>query len=217
MSTEAALTWGRSDWGATRPGERLREASIDSYRLNLRGNVRALWTGEWSMSEFIGAMTDTVERGIMDAWKEGAAKAGVAEDELTQAELDARMAFMWAQWSQLPGLATFVDAHSQANEGKLETALGRVDLWVNQYNAATTEAQMMAKADQKMLWMLGPTEEHCRDCAKYAGRVYRASTWLKYNIRPQAMALACHGYRCACTTVPTDLPANKGRPPAMTG
>ena len=217
MSTEAALTWGRSDWGATRPGERLREASIDSYRLNLRANVRALWTGEWSMSEFIGAMTDTVERGIMDAWKEGAAKAGVAEDELTQAELDARMAFMWAQWSQLPGLATFVDAHSQANGGKLETALGRVDLWVNKYNEAMAQAQLMAKADMKWQWIVGPTEQSCRDCQRYNGRVYRASTWAKYQISPQNIRLACHGYRCLCRLVPTDLPANKGRPPAMTG
>lgn len=217
MSVHPFHTWGRSDWGAKRPGEPLSEAGIDSYRSNLRSLVRGLWGAKMGMAQFVASMTDSVERGIMTAWKEGAARAGVAEDELTTKETDARMAFMWAQWSQIPGFATAIEAGSKANKGKLTPQLARVDLWVNQYNAAATEAQMMAKADQKLLWVLGPTEEHCPDCAKYAGRVYRASTWLKYGIRPQSLKLACHGYRCLCTTVPTDAPANKGRPPGMTG
>ena len=216
MDRNAALTWGRSDWGATRPGERLREASIDSYRLNLRANVRALWTGAWSMSEFIGAMTDTVERGIMDAWREGAAKAGVAEDELTQAELDARMAFMWAQWSQLPGLATFVDAHSQANEGKLETVLGRVDLWVNQYNSASIKAEAMAAGDAKYAWVYGPTE-HCTTCLRLNGKVKRMSYWVDHVLPQNAPnpRLLCGGWRCQCTLQKTAEPLSKGKLPGV--
>jgi len=217
VEARAALTWGRSDWGAIRPGEILREAGMDSYRLNLQADAYALWAGEWTVGEFIGNATDTVERAIIDAWQEGAARAGVAEDELTQEEQDARMQFMWQQWSALPGLADFIQANSRANEGKLTTVQNRLELWYNQYNAAATQAQMMAKGDQKLLWRLGATEEHCPDCAKYAGRVYRASTWAKYDIRPQHQSLACHGFRCLCMLEPTDQPANKGRPPALPG
>lgn len=217
MSTRAALTWGRADWGRLKPGEILREAGIDSYRSDLRALVRGLWSAAMDVGQFIASVTDAVERAVMTAWREGAAKAGVAEDELTDAETMARDEFMWAQFSRIPDFAMFVDEHSRENEGTLETCFARADLWINQYNAVVNQAQIMAKADAKLLWVLGPTEEHCRDCARYAGRVYRASTWGRYQIQPQSQSLACHGYRCLCQLEPTDLPANKGRPPAMTG
>ena len=213
---EPNVTWGSSDWGAIRP-QRLAEAGIDSYRTDLRALVRGLWGGDMDMNQFVSSMTDAVERGIMTAWREGAAQVGVAEDEFTQEELDARLTFMWSQWSYIPEFATAIETGSQANGGKLAPLNSRIDLWANKYNEAMAQAQMMAKADQKLEWIVGPTEQSCRDCQKYSGRVYRASTWMKYGISTQNPRLACHGYRCLCRMTPTDAPANRGRPPGMTG
>jgi hypothetical protein len=196
MSVHPFHTWGRSDWGAKRPGEPLSEAGIDSYRSNLRYNVRGLWTGEMDMAQFVAIMTDTVERGIMTAWREGAARAGVAEDELTTKETDARMAFMWAQWSQIPKFAAAVEEGSKANKGKLTPQLRRVDLWANQYNSAVVQAYAMAGADLKGLWILGPTEEHCSSCSRLAGKVKRMSYWRDHVLPQNAPnpALSCGGW-----------------------
>ncbi|RLC88775.1 MAG: hypothetical protein DRJ03_01620 [Chloroflexi bacterium] len=58
---------------------------------------------------------------------------------------------------------------------------------------------------------------NCIDCLNYSGRVYRASIWAKYDIRPQHPNLACHGYNCKCHFEVTTENAWPGRPPGMTG
>jgi len=217
MGTDWFVTWGRRGWGATRPGERLAEAGIDSYRSELRSLVRGLWAGVIKLGDFIGDALSAIDRAGTAAWNEGAARAGIKPDELSDEERFERERFYWDHYIRVPNFARDIEAGSKANGGKLETQLARVELWVNQYNGVVVKAQMMANADQKLEWVLGPTEEHCRDCATYAGRVYRASTWMRYGIQPQSPQLACHGFRCQCRLEPTDAPANKGRPPAMTG
>lgn len=214
--TSWAATWGRRDWAASRPAQRLAEAGIESYRSNIRTNVRALWSGAWTVGEFVNAMTVSVERGIMWAWAEGAAACGVGEDEMTEEEQDARTSEMWSQWSYIGGFADAIDADSKANDGKLEPLLSRAELWVNHYNEVVSKAKAMACADTKAIWILGPTESHCVSCAGYAGRVYRYSTWLKWGALPQSYALACRGFNCQCSLEMTDAPANKGHPPAPT-
>jgi len=216
MNIRGALTWGRSDWGALKPGELLSEAGIDSYRSQLRAIVRGLWIGAIDIQDFVLRMTTSLKRSITAAWKEGASKAGVTEDELTDDEKYERENFYWRQVGHIEMFGTDVEKASKANGGKLAPLMGRVDLWVNQYTAVENQAFLMASKDQKLIWVVGPTE-HCRDCAKYEGRVYRASTWAKYGIAPQNHSLACGGWRCQCRFEPSDLPANRGRPPAMTG
>ena len=212
---EPNATWGRSDWGAIRP-QRLAEAGIDSYRADLRNNVRALWGGDWDMSNFVASMTDTVERGVMGAWREGAAQAGVAEDELTPAELDARLAFMWAQWTHIPSFAVAIEAGSRANDGKLAPLNNRVDLWANQYNSAVIRAYAMAGQDLKGVWIYGPTE-HCSTCAGLHGKVKRMSYWAAHVLPQNAPnpRLSCGGWRCQCRIEPTDAPMSRGRLPGV--
>jgi len=216
VNTNAALTWGRSDWGAMRPGELLSEAGIDSYRSELRAIVRGLWAGSISPGDFTWRGLTALEQATKAAWKEGAARAGVTESEYTDEEKYARERAYWRQRERMIMFGDDVKKGSKANGGKLAPLLSRVELWVNQYTAVENQAFLMASKDQKLLWVVGPTE-HCPDCAKYEGRVYRASTWAKYGIRPQSSQLACHGFRCQCRFEPSDLPANRGRPPAMTG
>ena len=217
MNIKAALTWGRSDWGAMKPSEILREAGIDSYRSDLRAIVRGLWAGSITPGDFTWRGLTALEQATKAAWKEGAALAGVTESEYTDEEKYARERAYWRQHERMIRFGEAVAKASKANGGKLAPLLSRVELWVNQYNAVVNQAYVMTARDQKLLWVLGPTEEHCRDCAKYAGRVYRASTWTKYGIQPQSQHLACHGFRCLCMLQPTDQPANRGRPPAMSG
>ena len=198
---------------------RLSEASgISSFRLNLRAAVRALWSGTWGESEFIGAVGDDIERAYPRAWLEGAKDCGIVSlDELTLLERNALRQATYDAFPFIPPFADAIVAGSKANGGKLTPLLKRTDLWVNGYNSIVAQARLMACGDRKLEWQLGATEDHCYDCSRYNGRVYRGSVWAKYNIQPQSHGLACHGWRCDCRLVQTDKPANKGRPPAMTG
>lgn len=216
MNIRAALTWGRSDWGAIRPGEILREAGIDSYRSELRAIVRGLWIGAIDAADFVLRMTTSLDRSIKAAWKEGASKAGVADDELTDDEKYERERFYWAQVGRIEMFASDVEKGSKANGGKLAPLMGRVELWVNQYNSAVVKAEAMAKGDAKAVWVLGPTE-HCRTCAGLAGKVKRMSFWLSHVLPQNAPnpKLECSGYRCQCRLESTDAPLSKGRLPGV--
>ena len=189
-----------------------------NFRASMRSAVRALWAGIWGDSEFIGAMGSDIERAYPKAWLEGASVCGIKSlDELTIEEQNALREATYAQFAYIPPFADDIVANSKANGGKLAPLLKRVDLWVNGYRAVVAKARLMACADRKLVWRLGPTIERCHDCLTYNGRVYRGSVWAKYKIAPQSRSLACHGFNCKCTLSVTDAPANKGRPPAMTG
>ena len=216
MNTNAALTWGRSDWGALKPGELLSEAGIDSYRSQLRAIVRGLWGGSIDIQDFVLRMTTSLDRSIKAAWKEGAARAGVTEDEFTDDEKYERERFYWAQVGHIASFGTDAEKGSKANGGKLAPLLSRVELWVNQYNSVAVKAEAMAAGDAKYMWVYGPTE-HCSSCAGLNGKVKRMSYWVEHVLPQNAPnpRLSCGGWRCKCTLQKTTEPLSKGRLPGV--
>jgi hypothetical protein len=198
-------------------GRRTMPSGADIYRRSLRGNVRGLWTGAIDYIQFMRMMRSTINRRLKQAWLEGAAACGISEEELTPGEWIAMDQAIVNELGFVEGFADDIEMGSRASGGKLKPLHIRVEMWANRYKDVVNRAKQMACADRKLLWHLGATVEHCRDCLRYNGRVHRGSTWARYEIRPQSPSLACHGFRCACTLEPTDERAMPGRPPGMTG
>jgi len=195
-----------------------KSAGLSNYRTNIRANVRALWRGEWTYDQWYDQMLSTIKNGLTRAWYEGAKECGIKPSELSYEENNALAAAYFSQYDHLDSLGDAIEANSKANEGKITPLIRRSDMWVNAYRATVTQAQTMSCRDKKARWDLGPTKEHCVDCAKYAGRVYRMSTWDRYGIHPQSTGLACGGiWNCKCFFTVTDEPCTPGRPPRMTG
>lgn len=107
-----------------------------------------------------------------------------------------------------------------ADEGQ-EKLRHRLDLWaitlVGVYHAGqihqparretvTTADGTVVTAfrEPRQMWLLGPTEEHCPDCARLAGQVHTTSEWQRASIRPQSPDLACTGRNCLCQFIDTD-------------
>lgn len=189
--------------------------SESAFRKSVRQAVRGLWSGAISRAQFKSAMASALRRNLSVAWVEGARECGIEVTELTDEELKARDAFIKEQEDFVSGLADGVREGDRASGGKIADLLGRAELWVNRYNDARNRGKQLACADKKLKWQIGPTEQHCRDCSKYNGRVHRGSVW--GEIRPQSASLACHGFRCKCQLVPTTERATGGKPPRMTG
>jgi len=192
-------------------------SGADIYRKSLRDAVRGLWSGAIDYIQFTRAMRSAINRRLKQAWLEGAAACGISEEELTPAEWTAMDLAIVNELGFVERFADDIEMGSRANSGKVKPLLTRVEMWTNRYKDVVNRAKQMACADRKLLWRLGATIEHCRDCARYDGRIHRGSTWARYEIRPQSPKLACHGFNCACTLDPTDERALPGRPPAMTG
>ena len=197
---------------------RLSEASgISSFRLNLRAAVRALWSGTWGESEFIGAVGDDIERAYPRAWLEGAKDCGIVSlDELTLLERNALRQATYDAFPFIPPFADAIVAGSKANGGKLTPLLKRTDLWVNQYNGIVVQAKTMSCGDLKGVWTLGPAE-HCSTCAALAGKVKRMSYWAAHVLPQNAPnpKIECGGWNCACTIEPTDAPMSRGKLPGI--
>lgn len=155
-----------------------------------------------------------IERGLRDAWAQGAKDAGIQPDELTVAEEFERESFINSQFFYILGFMDFVSANSKANGGKLRMAYNRAEMWINRWNEARAAAMAMASNDPKLMWVLGPTETHCRSCQGFDGKVYRASVWRANGAQPQARNLDCHGYHCLCGFQVTSQRITPGRFPA---
>jgi len=192
-------------------------AGSSNYRNGIRSATRGLWTGVLDYYQFFDVMVTTIQTGIPRAWEEGAAECGISPDELTLEEKMQQQAAIYGELAYVDGFAIAIEAGSKANGGKLGPLMGRADLWVNRYRDVVNRAKLMACADQKLVWILGPTKDHCNDCLNMNGRVYRGSIWDKYDVRPQSPRLECGGYRCLCNLVPTEARANPGRPPGLRG
>ena len=186
------------------------------FQSAIQSAVRALWSGEWAINDFLDQMTDAIDRYYEFAWQEGAAEVDVSPEERTDQEQIALYRQMSEALPHVNAFALAIIDKSKENGGALGPLMGRAELWVKRYNEVRNLAMRMARSDAKLEWVIGPTEQHCPDCSKYNGRVYRASVW--GDIRPQHRGLACHGYQCQCEFMPNPgYPATPGRPPRMTG
>lgn len=184
--------------------------SIQDYGRGVRAAVRGLWSGALNQGDFIAAMFATLERGFEMAWREGAAECGIQPDERTEDEQAALFRMLAENIGYLPSFAAFIERVSRAQGGKLGALWPRTELWINRYKEVQNLAKTMACANQKLIWVFGQTEEHCRSCSRLAGKVKRASTWAAADIRPQHPDLECGGWRCDCRLEPTDQRLSPG-------
>lgn len=132
---------------------------------------------------------------------------------MTEEEQDALQEQIDVNIDRLTDFAEYVADNNRASGQPLSTSLSRASMWLNSYDRVSEIAKSYACGDKKMVWILGATEQHCKDCLRFSGRVYRMSQWNKIGILPKSISLACHGYRCDCKLVPTNKPMSRGRPP----
>lgn len=191
-----------------------------AYRKALRQLTRGYWTGDLGAFDFYDGFADAIDRNLKMAWRDGLAKWGISPDEMTDAETQELRFQIADQIGYINGLAEAIAANSKANGGSLFALYDRIELWVNSYGRIMTLAGTMAAGDRKGLWKYGDTIDHCPSCAALAGRVYRNSVWTKWlqplDMLPRGKGLACKGFQCDCSIVPTSEPVSKGRPPIVT-
>jgi len=188
-----------------------------TFRTDFRYVVRGLWQGVITKSQFTSQAKKVIQRELTNGWNEGAKECGIAPDELSDEEVQARDSFVESQVSYLDEFASAIIEQNKKKGGNVLSFFERAKMWLNRYADARNQAKTLACGNSKLEWVIGATGESCRDCLKYNGRVYRASVWAKYEIHPQSNRLACHGFRCQCQLRKTDKRLTKGTPPRMTG
>lgn len=193
----------------------LSRSGDEGYQSAINSAVRGLWQGVLTRADFQQSMTNTIGRWLTIAWREGMTDAGVDPDNMSAAEDLALARLITGEDGFVSKFGDDIQAGNKASGGKLQPFLDRAATWAKAYGRAKELARMMANADQKLEWVIGKTEKHCRDCLRLNGKVKRASTWLDYGVRPQSRELECHGYNCDCSLKPTKKPISKGALPRL--
>lgn len=196
----------------------LKASGESEYRSAIRSAVRGLWSGELDYSWFYDAMLSAIRFHIPQAWFLGAKECGILAGELTQEEKAALEQAIQYELQWINGFATAIEEGSKENGGKLSPLFSRAEIWIGRWNGVKSKAMAMACADQKLEWVLGPTDTSCSSCLKLAGKVKRSSYWNKVGVLPRqhgSELLACRGFRCLCEFQVTDEPASKGPLPSL--
>ena len=190
--------------------------TLSGYQLNLRAAARGLWSGSVDYYSAFDQLFLAIDRGLPQAWAEGAAQCGIQPDEYSPEERVALQQAINSEKGHVDGLLTWIEQNSRENGGSLSAINGRLDVWINRYRDVVNQAKAMACADQKLRWTLGPTE-HCTTCAKLAGRVKRGSYWQAHVMpqNPPNGQLECGGWKCQCTLEPTEDRASPGPLPRL--
>lgn len=191
--------------------------TIEQYGISLHTAARGLWAGRTTIEDFIEMMESSIRRGFGRAWNEGAKSCGILPGERTRAEQERLDQLIAQQNSFIFGFGEWIEANSKAEKKLLRNVLGRLQMWVNRYGETKAIAQQMACANFKQKWVWDPRKEHCIDCRKLNGRVYRGEVWRRYDIAPRSHKLACFGGNCGCSLILTDEPVTPGRPPSLIG
>lgn len=98
-----------------------------------------------------------------------------------------------------------------AGQVKDDMLRNRTRLWSNQGVYAVNQGRINAPVppgvdtEPLLIWRLGATERHCRDCAAFDGKVLTQSEWARLPA-PQSPDLECGGWNCDCSLLPTDQP-----------
>jgi hypothetical protein len=190
-----------------------------AFARGVRAAVYGLWSDSLDLFNFLDAMYATVQMGLTNAWYEGAERAGIMPDEITDEERRELRNQVSTQANYMIGFADAIVKGSKKNKGKFAPLMSRAQMWINQYSSVANLALVMAKNDPKLKWIYGDfVKTHCRSCLKLNGKVKRASYWRRLEIRPQAYRnpkLECRGLRCQCKFSPTSEPLSKGPLPRL--
>ena len=186
----------------------------------IRANIRALWSGEWDLADFLNAMQSAINYGYTRAWIEGARECGIEIDDLTGEEMFLLRSRIVQDQVYAGNLGLAVEDGSKANGGKLYSFYPRADLWAKSYNELRNTARVIACDNQKLKCIV-TAKESCPSCLKLKGKVKRASYWREHDIHPQhrgkleCMIGAGGVPVCRCRFERTDEPISKGPLPNL--
>lgn len=209
------------DRPSVQPATTILIESQASYGRDLRGIVRALWRGSFSVDQAYDLFYASVRLAFPQAWAEGSRACDVEPADWTPEE---KFTLEQVTANELGFILPFTDyvvAHSKAEGFKFGALLPRLQLWNNRYVELVNQAKVASCGNRKLRWTK-TAKESCTDCLRLDGQVRRASVWQKNNLRPQSPRLECMRSAggatvCKCYFEETDEPCSRGPLPRLAG
>jgi len=167
--------------------------------------TRVMWQATLDLSRgaidgrgFEDVMITLIEGQMRRAWNEGMRNVGLDPAQDFTPEMEQELQNIIS--AEFEFVNRYIDDVQKvvAAGGDVNQFRARVDMWANRYVDVVNRAEIFCKPKDLFVWRLGATEQHCEDCAGYAGRIMTGAEWAKEK-QPQGRDLACKGYNCDCT------------------
>jgi len=158
--------------------------TYDYYRRVFVASVNALYNDKITVNEFVDKLSTLIYNQLFSAWREGMADVGLdPKEDFTQemADIVSKIAD-----EEVGHIRDFSGAIVSARQNEtLAGVQARAEMWANRYLDVQNQARIYSKPEQKFVWRLGATEEHCEDCAGYDGKIMTGAEWAKEK-QPQS-------------------------------
>lgn len=175
--------------------------AADVYIEALRSLIEEAQAGQLTREEFIDQADTVISTELEAAFLKGAEGETIDEEEREeiQDEIDSALA-------ALPQLADDIFAGKFMPEDDdtppVLVLVSRLALWGSAASGLYAIGRAFRFADELMLWLVGPTDQHCPDCARLNGQVHTGKEWRASGWRPQGRNLDCKGFNCLCVRIP---------------
>ena len=180
--------------------------NITEFRISFRAVVTTLYAGVITYGQAYARASKIISEALRSAFYAGFVKAGIYPSEITPEEHNKINDYIYTQIDFLPGYLNAIQSHASSKAG----LISRLELWINRYREAINLGFLWAEGDPKVIWVLGPTSDHCSSCSRAAGKVKRKSQFEAIGLIPQSTNLECGGFRCKCSLEKTDEPMSMG-------
>lgn len=162
--------------------------------------------GDSSRAKFGGEMRAALRRFGLVAFRDGMKEVGYDPESFGPDELAAFREWQTRQSEFVTGIGDEIFREGGLIGGA-EQAAARARMWGLVSLESAREAGMaVAAPNQRFIWVMGPTEEHCRDCVRLNGQVHTMREWKASGYTPTSGKTECKSFNCECQLVPTDQP-----------
>ena len=121
-------------------------------------------------------------------------------DEDTQAYVASEQG---AQLAYVDGLFQRLKELRKEDPDLIHEPFATADRWASALDGFYNAVKLAGARGQLLVWRLGFTERHCKDCAWLDGQRHRASWYRSRGYYPKkpGSATECGGYRCDCSLI----------------
>jgi hypothetical protein len=195
-------------------GAALRQAlkTVGYWDRALNRAVLDFYNGDIDASEFIDEMVRLIEEQFTRAWNEGARDVGYGPEDYTEDDKAELQDHIDKELEFVLDYAEGIES-AKLNGDPVKPYQERIVLWTNRYNEMVNEGRIWFGKNQRLVWRLGKTEQHCSTCATLNGIVATARQWEESGYHPQGAPndkLECGGWRCDCSLELTREPLTEG-------
>lgn len=186
--------------------ERVRVKAVQATRLGYEGDVEELLTrarddNNFGRTQWASAMRAIIRRYSRKAYEDGLIDGGVLDGQLDDDDETQLRDHIREQSQYVTNLGEKIYKDDKFTLTDTDIR-NKPAMW---YNKSISPAYQLGKvsADGNSMyeWVIGATEESCRDCVRLNGQRHRLKTYQRRGMMPQSDILACNGFNCKCSLV----------------